>query len=117
MGLARGFFQAGARTVVGSLWPLRDDEAEWLFRRYYRHLAGGESVASALAAARREALQDGLPAAAWAGMVVLGDGDRVLVARGGRAARWPLWTLGLGVVTLVAAYFWRARRRLRFPPP
>jgi len=24
--LARSFFQAGAQAVVGSLWPLRDDE-------------------------------------------------------------------------------------------
>jgi len=26
MGLARAFFEAGSRAVVGSLWPLRDDE-------------------------------------------------------------------------------------------
>jgi CHAT domain-containing protein len=75
MGLARAFFQAGARTVVGSLWPQRDDEAERLMRELYGHLAEGRSMAAALAAAQRDRLQAGAPAAAWAGLVVLGDGD------------------------------------------
>jgi hypothetical protein len=75
MGLARAFFQAGARTVVGSLWPQRDDEAERLMRELYGHLAEGESVAAALSAAQRDRLSAGAPVAAWAGLVVLGDGD------------------------------------------
>jgi CHAT domain-containing protein len=75
LGLARAFFQGGARTVVGSLWPLRDDEAERLFAAFYRRLAEGRSVAEALAEAKRERMRRGDPAAAWAGPVVLGDGD------------------------------------------
>ena len=38
MSLARAFFQAGAHTVVASLWPLRDDEAAIFFDRFYDHL-------------------------------------------------------------------------------
>jgi CHAT domain-containing protein len=97
VGLAQAFFQAGARTVVGSLWPLRDDEAERVFRAFYSRLAEGETVAKALAAARRGAIRDGVPAAAWAGLVVLGDGEVVPVP-GGRASQGGgAWAIGLAV--------------------
>lgn len=77
LGLARGFFVAGARTVVGSLWPVRDVDAEALFKNFYRGLGEGKSVAAALASAQRQRLRDGAPPAAWAGLVVLGDGDLI----------------------------------------
>ena len=44
MGLARSFFQASAAGVVGSLWPLRDDEAEAMTTRLARFLADGRPV-------------------------------------------------------------------------
>lgn len=77
LSLARAFFQAGAHTVVGSLWPLRDDEAAELFDSFYRHLAQGLSVAQALREAQLEAARSGAPMAAWAGVTALGDGDFV----------------------------------------
>jgi CHAT domain-containing protein/tetratricopeptide (TPR) repeat protein len=89
MSLARAFFQAGAHTVVASLWPLRDDEAAVFFDRFYRHLGGGASVAAALRSAQRDRIEDGAPAAAWAGIVVLGDGDAVPLP-GGRKKELPL---------------------------
>ena len=74
MGLARAFFQAGARTVVGSLWPLRDDEAAAFFEAFYEPLSRGATVAAALQEARQARAADGAPASAWAGIVLLGDG-------------------------------------------
>src|SRR4030095_8618917 len=44
VGIARAFFQAGARTVVASLWPMRDDEAAAIAGSFYRHLRDGESA-------------------------------------------------------------------------
>ena len=87
MSLARAFFQAGAHTVVASLWRLRDDEAADLFDRFYRHLGKGLSVAAALRAAQRDLIADGAPAAAWAGLVVLGDGDLVPLPGGEKGSR------------------------------
>jgi CHAT domain-containing protein len=115
MGLARGFFQAGARAVVGSLWPLRDDEAERIVRGLYRHLAEGRSVAAALATARREAIHDGRPAAAWAGLVVLGDGDAVPVP-GGRSAPVRVDILALaGLAAALGLLAWWRRHARRAP--
>jgi len=84
LGLSRAFFLAGARAVVGSLWPVRDDETERLMREFSGQLATGRSLAAALAAARRSRIAAGAPAEAWAGLVVLGDGDLVPLP-GGRS--------------------------------
>ncbi len=96
MGLARAFFQAGAHTVVASLWPLQDQDAEQLFHHFYRYLGEGRSVAAALRAAQCERMAAGAPAAAWAGLVVLGDGELV-PAPGGTPPRFrPTgWRLAL----------------------
>jgi len=77
VGLARAFFEAGARAVVASIWPIKDAEAAAVAGAFYEHLGRGESVSHALASARRERMRAGAPAAAWAGLVVVGDGDTV----------------------------------------
>lgn len=100
MGLARAFFHAGAVAVVGSLWPLRDDEAAQFVNALAAHLGEGASVSSALAAARRDAIRAGGPAAAWAGLVVLGDGDFVPLP-GGRASFRPLALVSAGVLAIL----------------
>ncbi|HEX3529430.1 MAG TPA: CHAT domain-containing protein [Thermoanaerobaculia bacterium] len=97
MGMARAFFQAGAHTVVASLWPLRDDDGAALFDRFYTHLAEGKSVAAALRAAQRDRIEAGAPAYAWAGLLVLGDGGLIPLPGGRKGLDLPPW------VTIVAA--------------
>jgi CHAT domain-containing protein len=107
MGLARAFFQAGAHTVVASLWPLRDVDGAALFDRFYRHLAEGRSVAAALQAAQRDRMEAGAPAAAWAGVVVLGDGGRIPVP-GGRGPGPAAWiAVGCGLLFATGLVLWR----------
>ena len=113
MGLARAFFQAGAHAVVASLWPLRDDDGAALFDRFYRHLAQGKSAAAALRAAQLDRIEDGAPAYAWAGLVVLGDGDLVPIP-GGR--KWlfltdPRLLAGAGIALLGLVALMVARLR------
>jgi hypothetical protein len=72
--LSRSFLKAGADAVIASLWPLRDDEALWFFRAFYRNLAGGATLGDALHATRREASATKLPAHAFAGILLIGDG-------------------------------------------
>lgn len=118
LSLARAFFEAGAHAVVASLWPLRDDEAAALVERFYRHLATGAGTSAALRAAQLEAMEDGLPPAAWAGLVVLGDASLVATTpleRGGMTtgALALTTTAFLVLIGLVLG----ARRRVRGKPP
>jgi CHAT domain-containing protein/tetratricopeptide (TPR) repeat protein len=118
LGLARAFFQAGAHTVVASLWPLRDDDGAALFDRFYDHLGKGESVAAALRAAQRERADEGAPAYAWAGLVVLGNGDIVPLPGGSKRPPFltgPAIWLGAAAALLLGggAAVWRRRRLSR----
>ncbi|MFI5007982.1 MAG: CHAT domain-containing protein, partial [Solirubrobacterales bacterium] len=112
LSLARAFFQAGSPAIVASLWPLRDDEAARLFDVFYRHLAGGSSLAASLRSAQRDAMAAGLPPAAWAGLVVIGDGSLVPFPGGARAARASaLFFLVLGGGLVAALGWWALRLR------
>lgn len=97
MSLARPFFEAGARAVVGSRRPLPDREAARLFEVFYRHLAAGASTGRSLALARRERIEAGGPASGWGSVVLLGDGSFVPFPgglhggpdRGAKGLWWP----------------------------
>jgi CHAT domain-containing protein len=79
-GLARAFFEAGAGTVIATLWPVDDRSTRELMVRFYRELAlEGKSTAAALAAAqaalsRGEAGRRRQHPFNWAGFVLIGDG-------------------------------------------
>jgi CHAT domain-containing protein len=78
LGLARGFFEAGARAVVASVVPVRDDEAAAMASEFVLRLVRGRAVAEALAEAQRARAAAGDPAVAWGAFVVLGDPDAAL---------------------------------------
>jgi len=86
MGLARSFFAAGSRVVIGSLWPIRDDHAAAFFEPFYAALTDGQSVGTAFHYAQRRLIDEGLPMEAWAGFVLMGDADAVPVTRVKRAS-------------------------------
>ena len=115
LSLARSFFQAGAHAVVGSLWPLRDDESATLMAGFYRGLSRGLSVSAAMAEVRREQIRAGAPVASWAGMVVLGDGDLVPAAKIADSGSAPLLFGGLGIAFAAAILIGR-RLRVRTRP-
>lgn len=107
--LARAFLQAGAGAVLASLWPLKDEEASVLFSSFSKALGRGQSVAGALSTAQRAGIDAGMPAASWAGLVILGDGDlRPLPADGHRIRGWIL--IGI-VLTASFGAFGLARSR------
>jgi CHAT domain-containing protein len=78
--LARAFFQAGAKTVVATLWNVQDERAAELMDVFYMRLASGEAKADALRSAKLELLRrhPGLPPTLWAPFVLIGEPDGVV---------------------------------------
>jgi CHAT domain-containing protein len=74
-GVASAFLASGARSVVGTLWPVEDGASAEFAHRFYRALDDGQTVGGAVARAQegmRGSLRWSSPEA-WAGFVVLGD--------------------------------------------
>jgi CHAT domain-containing protein len=79
--LARAFLQAGADSVVSTLWPVDDLQSLFLMKAFYAHLAAGMPAADALASAKRDMLHESgtdTSPLSWAGFVLLGNGDASL---------------------------------------
>jgi CHAT domain-containing protein len=74
LSLARAFFEAGAQAVIGTRWPIRDEDAAAIFDSFYRELGSGASLSAALGRAKTDAMNAGRPPTAWAGVELLGDG-------------------------------------------
>jgi len=105
--LARAFLDAGASAVVGTVGDVDDRSAAFVMERLITGLVHGRPLAEALAHARRSALARGLPPAAWASAVLIGDGGVRLKAA--RPRRFPLPVLGLAAaLLLVWIVVWRS---------
>ena len=116
LSLTRAFAAAGARAVVGNLWVLRDDDALFLSRPFYQALIEGKTVATAVRRAQQEAYEAGRPPAAWAGLVILGDGAAVPFAGGSPGHRHHIAWLriaGISLLTLLVAVIVGSIRRFR----
>lgn len=104
MSLARAFLEAGARSVIGTLWKVRDGDAADVVEAFYRHLVTGISVGDALSTAQRERMRKGMPESSWAGFVVIGDADYVPFPASWINASTVLFLLagmlGLGAIAL-----------------
>jgi CHAT domain-containing protein len=72
IGLARGFLQAGAASVVASLWPIEDGPTLELMSLYYGRLAEGQPPALALGSAMRKFMTLRPHPWHWAPFAVLG---------------------------------------------
>jgi CHAT domain-containing protein len=72
VGLSRGFFQAGASSLVVSLWAVNDRSTALLMRDFYSHLSAGASPAVALRAAQVALRQQYPHPYYWAPFLVVG---------------------------------------------
>jgi CHAT domain-containing protein len=75
MAMTRGFFYAGARNVVCSLWKVYDNQADQLMHRFYRHMLEGRGFSSALREAKLEMIKNEATAHPfkWAGFELIGE--------------------------------------------
>jgi CHAT domain-containing protein len=71
LGLVRGFFRAGARRLVVSLWAVDDASTAELMVPFYGALGAGKGVASALREAQTAILEEYKHPFYWAGFEVM----------------------------------------------
>jgi CHAT domain-containing protein len=71
--IVNAFIEAGAQSVVATLWKLEDHATSQLMISFYGHLARGEGKAEALRKAQLEMLNSGNIPYFWAGFELDGD--------------------------------------------
>jgi CHAT domain-containing protein len=74
MGMARGFFYAGARNIVYSLWKVYDDLTERLMTRFYEGVLEGRPYGASLRNAKLKLIDTPKTAfpGKWAAFVLIG---------------------------------------------
>ena len=76
--LVDAFIEAGADSVVSTLWELEDHSTERLMTMFYSQLARHNRKVDALRTAQLELLNQGLPPYFWASFQIVGDPDGTL---------------------------------------
>lgn len=76
--LVNAFIEAGADSVVSTLWELEDHTTEHLMTQFYARLANNERKVDALRVAQLELLDKGVPPYYWASFQVVGDPNGTL---------------------------------------
>ena len=76
--LVNAFIEAGADSVVSTLWELEDHATEHLMAMFYSQLARHTRKVDALRTAQLDLLNQGLPPYFWASFQIVGDPDGTL---------------------------------------
>jgi CHAT domain-containing protein len=71
--IVNAFIEAGAQSVVSTLWELEDHATAQLMTAFYANLSHREEKAEALRQAQLEMLNSGAPPYYWAGFVLDGE--------------------------------------------
>jgi CHAT domain-containing protein len=115
IGLTRGFMYAGAASVVASLWKVDDEATAELMRLFYGYmLRDGLAPAAALRKAQVSMSQQKRWQSPyyWAGFVI--QGQYIPSERVNRfsSQRVVLWLVAAGIVSVLAFYALRRRRKI-----
>ena len=73
--LTNAFIEAGADTVVSTLWELEDQPTIQLMTEFYTRLAQHQNIGQALRGAQLQFLEAGLAPYYWASFEIVGDPD------------------------------------------
>ncbi len=108
--LARSFLQAGARAVVASTVPLRDDQAAALFGDIAREWAKGARLDEAVANVQAVPRHEGVAHMSWGGLMVLGDGRVTAIAPPPSRAGAALVSFAGALLVALLCGLWAVRR-------
>jgi CHAT domain-containing protein len=70
-GLQRAFKQAGAQTIIMSLWNVKDEATQYLMTNFYSYLMKGASKREAFTQARNKCREQYQDPASWAAFIIL----------------------------------------------
>ena len=111
MSLSRSFLQAGATSVVHSLWPVEDAKSGEIMVGFYKEIKRGRSKSRALAQVKKQYLEEQAPFYThpyyWAAFQITGDISPLHSKRSGI----PI----TGSILLAFMIFAYLRRRSLFP--
>jgi CHAT domain-containing protein len=110
LNLSRAFLQAGARSVIASLWDVNDADSRVLMRAFYGHLEAGAAPDEALRLAQLDIMRVPGPASmpdGWSAFVITGDASRPVVD----SSLLTRSTAASAAVTLVALFLLIAAAR------
>ena len=111
--LANSFFQAGANSVVFSLWLANDQSTYNVISSFYEHLALSETKSGALRKAKTKYLEETNEITAhpyyWAHLVVSGKNTSI---QSGTDSKTIVMLLGMALILLMLwlAYRWQFKR-------
>jgi len=108
--LARGFFYAGAESIITTLWRLDDKSSLDLMPAFYRNLEAGMTKDKALQMAKLSFLQTNTDFRAhplyWAAFVPVGNMEVLDFPEPAPTINWILWIFG---ILMVISLWWLAR--------
>ncbi len=79
--IVNAFIEAGAQSVVSTLWEVEDRATAQLMIDFYQHLGHNEGKAESLRRAQLDMLHSGAPPYYWAGFELVGEPDGSLFNR------------------------------------
>ena len=110
LGLSAPLLQAGARSIVATLWPIGDRATLGVIDAFYDEMAAGLPEAEALRAAKLRMIRARRPAAEWGALTLVGDPSITLPLHRPTAAL-PAWLPVAVLAAAGAAYWWRAGKK------
>ncbi len=113
MSLARGFFYAGANTVVSSLWETNDKATSEIMTTFYTHLKEGKSKSDALHKAKLAYISSSNLSQQspyyWAPFILIGEAENSLYTNNTSLILGVLCIVMLLIITLL--YFKKRKRK------
>lgn len=112
LSLSKGFYYAGARSLVNTLWKINDKSSVRLMTLFYEGLSEGKTKKEALRDAKLNYLKttdDDLLRHPyyWSAFVVSGDTTAITTS-------YPWWIIGVGVLLLIAIGLYFIKKRNTF---
>ncbi|MBI9066220.1 MAG: CHAT domain-containing protein [Salinivirgaceae bacterium] len=104
IGLSRGFFQAGCKSLLATLWSVSDDASTNIIEGFYNGLEQEYSKSYSLSEAKRNYLKNTKGMLAhpffWAGYISIGNDDPIILAKSNKYIKL-FGIIGLSLILLI----------------